>query len=82
MSEKNVCLTQKVFCVQATSDKCKSVLSGGFLAIKVAVKCVECVLFTQWLQTPLWPIVLCRHMTASVHQAPCATMCVYFWLEH
>lgn len=71
-----------VFQVQAASDKCKSVLSCGFLVIKVAVKCLECVLFTQWLQTPLWPIVLCRHMTTSVHQAPCATMCVYFGLEH
>lgn len=39
-------------------------------------------LFYQWLQTPLWPVGLCRHMTASVHQAPCATGCVYFGLEH
>lgn len=55
MSKKNVCLKQRVFCiqVQAASDKCKSVLSRGFPVIKVAVKCVECVLFTQWLQTSL-----------------------------
>lgn len=89
MSKKNAwfVLVQKVFCVQvqATADKRKSVLSRGFLVIKAVVKRVECVWFTQWLQTPLWPIGLCRHMTASVHQSPCATMCVYFgWfgLEH
>lgn len=43
MSKKNVCLKQKVLCVQiqATSEKCKSVLSRGFLVIKVAVKCGE-----------------------------------------
>lgn len=47
MSRKNVCLKQKVFRVQvqATSDKCKSVLSRGFLVIKVVVKSVECVYF-------------------------------------
>lgn len=80
MSEKNVCLKQKVFCVQvqAASDKCKSVLSRGFLVIKVAVKCVECVLFTRWLQTPLWPIVLCRHKCAS--STLCHNVCL-FWVR-
>lgn len=83
MWKKNVCLKQKVLYVQiqATSEKCKSVLSGGFLVIKVAVKCGECVWFTSGYKphcgllgsADTWLQVCIKHPVSQ---------CVFFGLEH